>query len=616
MVGFSKADRALLSAAWSDFDNVQDMALGGGKYSEFQNANKYIEEGRQVFKFKPLEAARKGNSKALDAEDMWFSRPHYAYAMAQYCKAHNITAEQIARGKAIKPARVYAIREAQKATYRDSNALSDAVSAFGKVRDQSNPVKKGAGIVAEGVMPFRKTPANILMRGIEYSPVGLLKGIHDAVFSVRNGEKTGAEAIDSIAAGLTGTGLVALGLFMAAEGLVRGSGGDDEKEKEFEELMGHQAYSLEVGGKSVTLDWLAPESMPFFVGVNVWEAMETDGLTFAEALDTVSMITEPLLEMSMLQSLNDVFEKVGNTYNAGIKGLPAAISNAVTSYLTQALPTVLGHAERTGQDVRMTTYTDKNASLNSDMQYALGTASARIPGIDYNQIPYIDAWGRTESAGGTGERAFNNFLNPAYTSNIDTSAMEEELMRLYESTGEAGVLPSRAAKYFTVDGQRKDLTAEEYVQYATLRGQSAYELVTDLVNSQQYKDMSEEERVKAVKDAYDLANQQAKAAISDYTTESWIEKAAEAEKKYGISQDTYISLKTHASGIQSLKDKDGETIENSKGLQIMEMIYDTPGLTEKQRQAMFEYLGVGKTIRHYNKSLVKEKLSKMRRQAK
>ena len=45
-------------------------------------------------------------------------------------------------------------------------------------------------------------------------------------------------------------------------------------------------------------------------------------------------------------------------------------------------------------------------------------------------------------SGNAGERAFNNFLNPAYTSEIETSAMEEELLRLYRSTGEGGVLPS------------------------------------------------------------------------------------------------------------------------------------------------------------------------------
>ena len=45
----------------------------------------------------------------------------------------------------------------------------------------------------------------------------------------------------------------------------------------------------------------------------------------------------------------------------------------------------------------------------------------------------------------------------------------------------------------------------------------------------------------------------------------------------------------------------------------MEMVYNTPGLTEKQRQAMFEYLGVGKTVRHYNKAVVEQKLTETRK---
>ena len=80
------------------------------------------------------------------------------------------------------------------------------------------------------------------------------------------------EAIDNISAGLTGSGLLVLGIYLAALGLIRGKGGDDEEKKEFEELMGHQAYALELpNGKSITLDWLAPESLPFFTGVNIWE---------------------------------------------------------------------------------------------------------------------------------------------------------------------------------------------------------------------------------------------------------------------------------------------------------------------------------------------------------
>ena len=616
MVGASKGDRALLSAAWGDYAKVQETALGGGKYSDFANANKYVEEGRTIFRLKPLEAARKGNGAALDAEDVWFSKPHYAYAMAQYCKARGITAEQIRQGKGVKEARAYAVREAQKATYRDTNAFSQAFSELGRsIRPGNNKVRKGVSLAMEGILPFRKTPANILARGVEYSPIGLMVGIKQAAFDVKSGKKTGAEAIDSISAGLTGTGLVALGLYLASQGLVRGHGGDDDKERKMEEMMGHQAYALELpDGRSVTLDWLAPECLPFFVGVNLWEqtAGEAEDMTLSTLLNSVKMVSEPMLEMSCLQSLNDVFDAVGYASSGGLDGLPAALASAATSYLTQALPTLLGQAERTAEDRRYTTYTERNAFLTSDMQYTLGRASARIPGVDYQQIPYIDAWGRPEMSGNAGERAFDNFLNPAYTSEIETSAMEEELLRLYRSTGEGGVLPSRAAKYFTVSGERKDLTAEEYVQYATLKGQASYQLIRSLTESEAYRAMSEEEKVQAVKNAYDLATQTAKAEISDFGTESWVRKAVEAQEKYSIPRETYITLKTQVSGLESLKDREGETIDNSRSLLIMEAVYNTPGLSDKQRQAMFEYLGVGKKVRNLNKAAVREKLREMR----
>lgn len=617
MVGASKGDRALLSAAWGDYAKVQETALGGGKYSDFANANKYVEEGRTIFRLKPLEAARKGNGAALDAEDVWFSKPHYAYAMAQYCKARGITAEQIRQGKGVKEARAYAVREAQKATYRDTNAFSQAFSELGRsIRPGNNKVRKGVSLAMEGILPFRKTPANILARGVEYSPIGLMVGIKQAAFDVKSGKKTGAEAIDSISAGLTGTGLVALGLYLASQGLVRGHGGDDDKERKMEEMMGHQAYALELpDGKSVTLDWLAPECLPFFVGVNLWEqtAGEAEDMTLSTLLNSVKMVSEPMLEMSCLQSLNDVFDAVGYASSGGLDGLPAALASAATSYLTQALPTLLGQAERTAEDRRYTTYTERNAFLTSDMQYTLGRASARIPGVDYQQIPYIDAWGRPEMSGNAGERAFNNFLNPAYTSEIETSAMEEELLRLYRSTGEGGVLPSRAAKYFTVSGERKDLTAEEYVQYATLKGQASYQLIRSLTESEAYRAMSEEEKVQAVKNAYDLATQTAKAEISDFGADSWVRKAVEAQEKYSIPRETYITLKTQVSGLESLKDREGETIDNSRSLLIMEAVYNTPGLSDKQRQAMFEYLGVGKKVRNLNKAAVREKLREMRK---
>ena len=496
-VGLGKADRALLSSAWADYANVQDSALGGGKYSDFANANQYIEEGRVIFRNKALEKARKSNTRALDAEDIWFSRPHYAYALAQYCKANHISAEQVATGKGMDKARAYAVQEAQKATYRDTNALSQAISDLGRYRGKG-PVGKGISTVMEGVLPFRKTPANILARGLEYSPAGLLKGLTYDLYQVRKGNLSGAEAIDHISAGMTGTGLLAFGAYCAAQCLVRGAGGDDKDRKAFAELQGHQNYALELpDGTSITLDWLAPEVLPFFIGVNLWEMTqgEKEPLTLSAILRASANVTEPLLEMSCLQSLNDVFDAVGYASSGDLNGLTAALVTAATSYLTQGVPIVLGQFERTGQEERMTTYTEKNAFLTPDAQYTLGRISGRIPGWDYNQIPYIDAWGRTERTGGAAKRAVDNFVNPAYTSKAGSSPMEDELTRLYDATGEKNVFPARAGKYFTVNGERKDLTAEEYVTYATKKGQLSHTLVTELTGSKSYQSMTDEQLV-------------------------------------------------------------------------------------------------------------------------
>ena len=610
-------DAGLIKAAWSDYANIREQALGSGKYNDNVNVRQEIEEGRTVFKLKPLEAMRKFNSTALDAEDAWFSKPHYAAALAQFCKANGITAEQVSGGKGIEAAREYAIREAQKATYRDTNAFSQMISDLGRYRGD-NKMKRLGSTLAEGILPFRKTPANILVRGVEYSPIGFLKSISYDLVQVQKGNMQATEMIDRAAAGLTGTGLMMLGLYMAKEGILRGSGGDDEKKKKFDELQGHQEYALELpNGTSITLDWLAPEALPFFVGANLYEQMQANNgyLTMSDMLQAASNVTDPLLSMSCLQSLNDVFDAVGYASSGDTNALTSAVASAATSYLTQGIPTVFGQAERTGESMRMTTYTDKNKFLTPDMQYALGKAGARIPGVDYGQIPFIDAWGRTENSGGVAARAFNNFANPAYTSKVSGSKMEDELSRLYEATGEAKVLPQRAPKSFTVNKENKQLTGEEYVKYATKRGQTSYKIVSELTGLASYKSMSDGDKADAVAKAYEYANIVGKMSVSNYQTDGWAAKAIDTVKKTGISEAQYIALYLAKGGIESLKDKNGDTISNSEGLQIMELVYQQKGLSDKQRAALFEDFGVGKSIRHWNRARVDEQLAIMRKKA-
>lgn len=622
-----KGGAEILSAAWNDYNNISEDAMGAGKYSDSVDANKYINEGKRVFGTskleawnktggRALEAARTGNSALLEVEDQWFSQPHYAYAMAQYCKANGITSEQIRSGNGLDKARAYAIKEAQKATYRDTNAFSQVISNLGRNRAMSNNgVTKALSVFVEGILPFRKTPANILARGMEYSPLGLIKSLTYDLNQVKKGKMTAANAIDNISAGLTGTGLLALGIFLSSLGLIRGKGDDDEKKSAFEDLLGHQNYALELpGGTSVTLDWLAPEALPLFVGVNLWEQTGKigDGVTLDTVLSSITNVSEPLLEMSCLQSLNDLFQSYG--YSSSKNGLTRTIVSGATSYLMQFVPTILGQIERTAQQNRMTTYTSKTGFLNNtDVQYLIGGVSAKIPGFDYRQIEYIDAWGRTESSGGFVKRALNNFINPAYTSEITVSDMENELMRLYDATGE-NVFPSRADKTIKVDGADIILSKEQYVDYAKQKGTMSYAIATSLTESKAYSSMTDAQKASAVGLVYQYANQTAKKNVAGYSPESWVTKAKDAYEKYGIPVSTFISAKVFVSDIESLKDKKGDSISNSKGLLIMQKINENyPSLSGKARQYLLESLGVGKTVIEYSKSEVNSALREMKR---
>ena len=625
----------LFKAALADYANAEGAAMSGGKYSDYAAANKYVEEGRQIFgtsrwKFwnktggRALETLRKKNSAALDTEDVWFSKPHYANAMAQYCKANGITAEQIRSGdeKVLRKARAYAVQEAAKATYRDTNALSEAVSSIGgRWRSSDNKVKRVTGTLVEGILPFRKTPANILARGLEYSPAGLLKGLTNDLVQVKKGNMTAAQAIDNISAGLTGTGLLILGGYMAAEGLLgaflRGGGsGDDDKDK-MDDLAGRQDYSLEVGDTSVTLDWLAPEALPLFVGVNLYETWKANNgeMQLSDYLNAIKNVSEPMVEMSCLQSLDDVFNSVATARYSGKSALTSVLVSAATSYITQALPTILGQAERTSEPLRMTTYTSKGKFATTDVQYFLGKSSARIPGLDYQQIPYIDAWGRTENNGTAGQRAANNFLNPAYVSTIRQSDMEKEIERLYEATEDGGVVPDRADKSIKLQEGTKYLSAEEYVKYATEKGQKSYALAEELVNSAAYQAADDTRKADMIRYAYQYATAVAKTKVSDYALRGWQAKCAEVTKKTGLSEATYITLYLEQLDVEGYKDKDGDAIANSAGLQKMEVVYNMPGLTDAQRSALFGAFGVGKKVAHYNKAKVSQELGKLRSKA-
>lgn len=564
----------------ADWANAKDFLGQSSKYLEGQTSLFNIEQEADAFSNgnllgRGINKAADLNSRALEAEDTAAKKWIYTQSLAGYLKANGCKSISDADTALLNRARSYAAEEALRNTFNDKNAASDAVSKLGGAIRNDNPFVKFGGYIVEGVMPFKRTPTNIAVRAVEYSPIGAVLGAAEVVRGAKSGDMAQvSKGLDRVASGVSGTALMAAGFLAAGAGYVTGGEDEDEKQQGFNDLTGHQSYAFEAkNGTSVTLDWLAPEAIPFFVGVELYNQGIDGGVSFDDMWDAVKNASAPMLEMSMLQGLNDTFENAAYAKNRGDSVLGSVVSSALTNYATQIFPTIGGQLERSSEEQRMTTYTDKNGKLPTDIQYAIGKVSQKIPGWDYQQMPYIDAWGRTEESGDALVRSINNLFNPAYVSQVDVDSVEQELQRLKDATGDGGVFPARAARYFTVNGERKDLTAEEYQRYAKTLGNTSYQLVKEGTGSAAYRSMSDSEKAAYIDRLYAYADQTAKSSISAYKMEPWVQNAKNAKQDIGVSPAEYMALyEKYGSSVMSGKAYEKVKQAVSAGLSVDEYV--------------------------------------------
>ncbi len=161
------------------------------------------------------------------------------------------------------------------------------------------------------------------------------------------------------------------------------------------------------------------------------------------------------------------------------------------------------------------------------------------------------------------------------------------------------------------------LDASAYSKYETQKGETYRTQADKATSSGAFSRLSDEGKDKALGyvESYAEAMALKENSGGQYEiTTKWIQNAQEAQKQHRIDPGVFAACKAAASECESLKDKNGETIDLSKGLQIMEMLFQS-GLNEQQRTAMYEYLNVPKSIRHWNKARVAEQMAIVRKKA-
>ena len=538
-----------LKSASKDFDDMQAIILDGRKFDDTSTTTGFaraVQDEKQIFKSKVLEGYRKVTNWAMEQGDIIFARAAYARALAGYLKANGIKETDFSKidTEIMDDARLFAAKEAQEATFRDTNWLSGWVSKIGRRKDTPAVGK----LLSEGIMPFRKTPANVLVRAEEYSPLGVINSV---VMSVRAAQKgsdvTANQVINSWAKTITGTGLFGVGMLLQSLGLLSAGPDDDEKKEGFEDLNGWQDYALTLpDGTNLTIDCFSPSAIPVLMGAQLMQLIGENGFQLKDLEAALTSMADPMVEMSMLQGVNDTLENIQHADSS----LGQLAINAAVSYLTQGLTnTLAGQLERSFEDVRMQTYVDKDSDLPAWLQRTLGKASAKTPVLEYNQIPYINAWGEEEKNPPTGLNLVYNLLSPSYFDKGKDDEVTRELNRLNEVQSDVNVYPSTPDKTVTINKQDYNLSAEEYVAVAKLRGQTQKQIVESLIANSDYAGLSDKDKAKAIRYAYDYARDYALGdVIEDHPgiTAKWMQKIsgdpAEGIIRHIAADDKYTFL--------------------------------------------------------------------------
>lgn len=509
------------------------------------------------------------NGGALEAEDNFFLRSAFGNSMASFLKARGydssiFDATDEHSRSVLRQAAAQALEDAREATFHEDNFLSTAFRNFSNDTRRNGPAGQIAYAVTEGILPFKKTPINIAKNALEYNPVG---GAVEAIYRGATGQGA-TRVMDAAAKGVTGTAILGAGYLLAKNGMLTGGASGDDRADNYNEMLGDQNYAVKIPGKGTyTLDWASPSSVPLLIGAQIAKDQEDGGeFNLTQTLDRMRQITQPVLETTMLQGLNDTLDSV--SYADSNDKLATLATSALGSFANQFVPTALGQVARTVDDTRRSSYGGGDTKTERDIGYNIRKMENKIPGLSKNNEPYIDQWGREEasldgtddSAKGIVKRAIYNLGSPGYISSENITPVDEYLQGLYGSTNDSHVYPEKASSKITVDSDDYYMTPEEKTEYAKTSGQTAYDLIDELRQNSMFLQLPEDQQSALVQDAYTVAKTAGGVAAVGDGVSGVNEKEYEAYRDGGAEGFSQYVLMKNATDL--VRDEKRETSGN------------------------------------------------------
>ena len=401
--------------------------------------------------------------------------------------------------------------DANKATFRDPNFLSEGLAGFRKELNKISTLgltdKYGMGSV---ILPFNQVPASILMRGIEWSPVGFIRASYELLRPVlpRGGEFNQKAFVDAFTRATLGTGMIALGAYLYRLGIVTAAPEENRDIEAMRKAAGLGGYRINLdelkrrmvtgnwtaqglgpqnGDSIVSYGWLEPAAMPLAAGADYAHTMERQAREITHGKIEMSTIASAL--MAGAKSLEDKPLLSGLakfSRDIGEHGMLEGLGRQAMAAPGVFVPTVLREA------TALTDNTIRETGGGTLAQQELNRILVQLPYVSKRFPAKYDAFGQAVERYQAGTNsAFAVLCDPAFVTQVNQSPIGREVERVFAATGKAE-LPKAEKNTTIVNGQEMQLTNEDITNYRYFTGRFATEMFSRLTASPQFAAMPPE----------------------------------------------------------------------------------------------------------------------------
>lgn len=366
----------------------------------------------------------------------------------------------------------YAVLDAETSVFQNKTTLGKFAREFQKLPG------------GQVILPFGKTPSAVATQMINYSPVGLAKTI---ITNIGKGKFDQRLFSQGIGRGLTGTGVMAIGMALFNKGLMTLGYPTSEKEREQWELEGKTPNSIYWGGQWRNVGTFGPAGLVAIVGGHMQNGINETGSVIGGLAQSAAGFGNALTEQSFLKGINSAIDAV--------KDPERSFSGFASSLAGSIVPTIVSDIARANDEYERLAQTP-------------GTRiQSRIPGARQNLEPKVDTLGNKIETQGF----WTVMLDPTRPGNASAKPEDkpvvDELRRLHD----AG-FPATPTQLGPNKGY-ETLTPEENTYLWRIAGLAAKDAIKNTMQSRTYGRLDDEEKSKFISDRVDEVKVEARARV-------------------------------------------------------------------------------------------------------